>query len=205
MLRNVIDERLAAVVVVHARLPTLISLRESECSAILFRYPRLFIFIALWSRTTPCAGLSPVARFLPEAKASEEGVGILANSATGRHLFQFLDVASPKDHVVRMESIDKSGHAVRHMASPFPLPESLQSPQPNVIFVGPILVREVPEPHGHQNAPLNNKGGTETRSQAQKEQHPAFVAPESLHGRIVDNFHGASECRFEIKPHPSAS
>src|ERR1700726_396023 len=81
----------------------------------------LFAVFALLFRTATCSAgkLSRLlttgefvqrrcARFLPKTKASTKGVGIVAHSAIGRHLVQFLNVTSPKNHVVRMESIDKS-------------------------------------------------------------------------------------------------
>jgi hypothetical protein len=55
----------------------------------------------------------------PEAKAAEECVGVVSSSATGREVFQFLGVTSPKNNVVRVEGVDQSGYSKRDISLPF--------------------------------------------------------------------------------------
>jgi hypothetical protein len=47
--------------------------------------------------------------------------------------------------------------------------------------------------HGLDDAG-HNHGGTQTRSQAQEKHLAALVAPEGLHGGIIDDLHRAPEC-----------
>ena len=54
------------------------------------------------------------ARFLPQAKSSHEGIGVVARSAPWRELFQLLDVASSQNHVLRFQSSNKAGYHVCH-------------------------------------------------------------------------------------------
>src|SRR5262249_40688348 len=46
---------------------------------------------------------------------------------------------------------------------------------------------------------------SEPRSKAQKEDLAALVASQRLHGGIVDDLHGTTECLCKIEPDPSAS
>src|SRR2546427_3067885 len=87
------------------------------------------------------------------------------------------------------------------MTSPFLLSQPLQPPDTNVVLVSPpILVGEVCQLH-----PVNDHGRPEPGTEAQEE-HPApFVAPERLHGRVIDNFDRTAECLAEIKSNPAAA
>jgi hypothetical protein len=80
---------------------------------------------------------------IPEAKTSDERVGIVAYSARRRQFFQFLGIASAENHIVRVEGVDKPRYAIRHIASPFLLAQPLDSAEANVILVCPLLVRKV--------------------------------------------------------------
>ena len=66
-------------------------------------------------------GIAP-ARFLPQAKSSYEGIGVVARSAPWRELLQFLDVASSQNHVLGFQSGHEAGYHVRHVLPPFLLP-----------------------------------------------------------------------------------
>ena len=60
---------------------------------------------------------------IPETKSSEKCVRIISCPATGRQFFQPLGIASAKNHIVRMNSVDKSSHTIRNVALPFLLAE----------------------------------------------------------------------------------
>ena len=59
---------------------------------------------------------------LPQAKASEEGIGIVAPPATLGQLFQFLDLAPSQNHFIGFEGGDQARHYVRDILSPSPPP-----------------------------------------------------------------------------------
>jgi len=48
-----------------------------------------------------------------------------------------------------------------------------------------------------------NEGGTETGSQTKEKHLSAVVAPQGLHGRIVDEPDSAAECGIKVKPDPT--
>src|SRR5580700_4480070 len=87
------------------------------------------------------------ASVFPEPKAAKECVYVVPSSATGREMFHFPRVAPAKNHVVRMQSIDQSGHSVRHISFPFFLAKALQSSEADVVFVSAILERQVGKFH----------------------------------------------------------
>jgi hypothetical protein len=68
------------------------------------------------------SGWSAVSRALPQAKPSNERVGVVACSTTLRQLFQFLDVASSENYVVGLKGGDQLGHHVLDILSPFLFP-----------------------------------------------------------------------------------
>src|SRR5271167_4980846 len=56
--------------------------------------------------------------------------------------------------------------------------------------------------HRLQDA-IHNQGRTETCTQAQEEHLAAFVAPQSLHGGIVDELYRSPERSLKVKPDPT--
>ena len=140
--------------------------------------------------------------FLPKAKSSQEGIGVVAGSATGRQLFQFLDVSSPQDDVVGFEGGDQAGDDVRDIAPPFLLADPLQSADAHVVLVGAFPVRKMAQLHRLDDT-LDNHGGTQTGPQSQEQHLAALVAPQGLHGRIVDNLDRAAEGGLIVEPDPT--
>jgi hypothetical protein len=55
----------------------------------------------------------------PQAKPSQEGIGVVAGSATWRHLLQFLDIASPQDYVIGLQGGGQVRDDVRDIEPPF--------------------------------------------------------------------------------------
>src|SRR5580692_5213566 len=83
-------------------------------------HARFLPFCSVSTRTRFCAGrMSPIRGFIPEAESSEEGVGVLALSATRRELFQLLGVAAPNNHVVGVKGVDQAGHSECNVVAPF--------------------------------------------------------------------------------------
>src|SRR5262245_15534486 len=52
---------------------------------------------------------------------------------------------------------------------------------------------------------IQNHGGTQTRAQAKEKHLAALVAPQSLHGRIIDDLDWAPECSSVVEPDPTRS
>ena len=61
--------------------------------------------------------------------------------------------------------------------------------------------RKVAELHRLHDA-IHNHGGPQTGPQAKEQQLSAFIATQSLHRRIIDQFHGVPECGFEVETNP---
>jgi hypothetical protein len=60
-----------------------------------------------------------ITSLIPQAKPSEDGIGIVTSPATRWQLFQFFDVASSQNYVVGLEGCDQAGNYVRDMPAPF--------------------------------------------------------------------------------------
>src|SRR5215471_2825986 len=87
---------------------------------------------------------------------------------------------------------------------PFLYTQTRESAGPNVIFEGVLFVRQMTKLHGFYNA-VDDHGGTETGAQTQEEHLSTFVAPQSLHSGIIDDFNGTHKRGFEVEPGPPAS
>src|SRR2546425_5823146 len=66
-----------------------------------------------------CGRKDPITGLFPQAKPSEERIGVVARPASLRQLFQFFEVASSQNYVVGLEGGDQAGNHIRDMASPF--------------------------------------------------------------------------------------
>jgi hypothetical protein len=51
----------------------------------------------------------PITGFLPQVNPSKGYIGIVARSATGRKLFQLVDSAYLRNHVLGFEGVDQAG------------------------------------------------------------------------------------------------
>src|SRR5208282_2739066 len=83
----------------------------------------------------------------PQANSSKKRVVVVAGATTRRELFQFLNVASAQHHFARFDGCNQTFHDIGHMMPPFFLAIFLQSPNPDVVFKGGLLVRQVPQFH----------------------------------------------------------
>src|SRR6266571_2441595 len=123
-------------------------------------------------------------RFLPQAKSSHEGIGVVARSAPWRELFQLLDVASAHNHVLRFQSSHKAGYDVCYQLPPFLFAQPLVSADPDIVFEGAPFVRQMAKLHGLHDA-VHDHGGTEPSPQSQEQHLATLVAPEGLHHGII--------------------
>ncbi len=119
-------------------------------------------------------------------------------------MFQFLGIASSQNYIVGFESGDQARDYIRDIAPPLFLASFFECLATHIAFVGSLLIRKVAQFHWFHDA-IHNQGRTEARTQAQEEHFPAFVAPQGLHGRIINDLNWTPECGFKIKPDPPGS
>src|SRR5580704_7041582 len=158
----------------------------------------------MFGRRRRWTGGSRRSGFFPKPKPSDKGVGIIARPATRRQSLELFYVTAAQNHVFRLKSGDQMGYDVGRIALPFVFSKSLQPSLANVILIGVPLVRQMAEFHRLDDA-VHNHRGSQTRAQPQKQHLAAFVAPQSLHGRVIGQLHGMSESSFKIEAEPTAS
>src|SRR5262252_168574 len=73
---------------------------------------------------------------LPQAKPSQERLGVVARSAPWRELLQFLDVASSHNHVLRFQSSHEASDHVRHVLPPLFFAQPIVAADPDIVFPG---------------------------------------------------------------------
>src|SRR6266540_2907766 len=146
----------------------------------------------------------PDAGFLPHANSSQKCIGVVADTATRRQLFQFLHVAAAKHYFVRFDGSNQALHHVSDITPPFFLPMLLEATNPNIVLEGGLFVRQVSQLHRLDDA-IHNQGGPKPGSQSQEEHLPELVTSQSLHGGIVQELDGTFECGFEVETDPPLS
>src|SRR5262249_10805424 len=87
-------------------------------------------------------------RVPPHAEAAFERIGVVANAAPRRQLFQVLDVPAAEHDVVGLERGDEALDHITDMLPPLLLAPLLQPAVTHVVLVGALLVRKVTELHG---------------------------------------------------------
>ena len=142
--------------------------------------------------------------FFPQPKSAAEGIGVVACARMRRQRFELPDVAAPDHGIVGLQRGDEACHDVGNVTPPFLLAVAFQSGPADVVLIGALLVGQVTELHGLHDA-LDDHGRSKPGSEAQKEHLAALVAAQGLHGGVVDDLHGTTECRREIEPDPPAS
>src|SRR5580698_2124950 len=144
-----------------------------------------------------------ISGIVPQSKSSAERISVVTGAAVWRHFFQFLDVASSKNDVVGFEGGNQARHDSRHIPTPLLLPVLFERQEAHVALIRSLLVREMAQFHGLHYA-IHNQTRTETCTQAQKEHFATLVAPQSLHGCIIDDLYGTPECTLKVKTDPTA-
>src|SRR5258708_39903072 len=80
----------------------------------------------------------------------------------------------------------------------------IRRPPRSTLFPYTTLFRsQVTEFHGLDDA-VDNHGRAKSGSKPEKKHLAALVAPQGLHGGIIDDFRRTTECLHEIKADPSA-
>src|SRR6266702_5012111 len=142
--------------------------------------------------------------FLPQAKSSHEGIGVVARAAPWRKLLQFLDVAASQNHVLWFQSRTEAGDHVRDGLPPFLFAQPLVSADPDIVFEGAPFVRQMAKLHGLHDA-VHDHGGTEAGPQPQEQHLDTLVAPEGLHHGIIHDFYWTLKRSFKVIAPPPAS
>src|SRR5262245_17652182 len=88
-----------------------------------------------------------IAWIVPQTKASEKGIGVVARSAARRQLLQLFNIASAQNHVVSFERRSEPGNHIAHCFAPLVFAKSLQATDADVFFVGALLVGQMAEFH----------------------------------------------------------
>ena len=114
------------------------------------------------------------------------------------------DIAAPKHHFIGFDGGDETGDDIAYIAPPLFFTVLLQTPYSDIVLEDPAPVRKMAEFHGFYDA-IENQGGSEAGPQAQKKHLAAFIASQSLHGRVIDDLDRAPECLFKIKSDPSGA
>src|SRR5262249_44110480 len=142
----------------------------------------------------PGPSLSPRhPRAVPEAEATNESVRVVAEPGSRWKVLELRRVPTADHDLVRLERCTKARDHVEHVLPPAPLAVPLEPPDADVILErAPLLVRQVPELHGLQQA-VDDERRAETGAEAEEEHAAASVAAERLHRGVVDHLHGPAE------------
>src|SRR5215510_7970061 len=119
---------------------------------------RLFWF-CFWHEDEPFRNWRDWARsFSATGEISQECIGVVARTATWRELWQFLDVSSSHNHVLRFQSGHEASNHVRHVRPPFLFAQSSVSADPDIVLKGalPPAVLRRPSRCCPPRAPLLN-------------------------------------------------
>ena len=93
-----------------------------------------------------------VCRLLPQSKSAAERIGVISCSAVWRQLFQFLNIASPQNYIIGFKGRHQARHHIHHIAPPLLLASFFECLTAHIVFVRPLLVREVTKLHWLDNA-----------------------------------------------------
>src|SRR5215510_15167579 len=129
-------------------------------------------------------------------------MGVVTHAAPWRDLAEFFGITPAQHHIVGVEGRGQVSHPVFDMLLPFFPAEPLETSLAHIVLVHALSIWLVAQLHGRYDA-VGDQRGAEPGAQAQKEQYAALIAPQSLHGRIIDELDGTPEGSFEVKPDPT--
>src|SRR5205807_5022076 len=109
-----------------------------------------------------------------------------------------------QDYVLSLQSSDQAVHHLKHMTPPFLFSPAFESLRSYVSLVSSLLVREVAQLHRLKNA-VANHGCSQTCTKSQEKHLAAFIAPQGLHGGVIQDLHRTSEGSPKLKTNPAAS
>src|SRR5262249_48101221 len=91
-------------------------------------------------------------RYWPQSKPAAEGVGIVARTSVRRKRRELPHVAASDHRFVGLERGDEPCHNVGDVPPPLLLAVPFQSGVPHIVLIGALLVGQVTEFHGLDNA-----------------------------------------------------
>src|SRR5688572_22247064 len=91
------------------------------------------------------------------------------------------------------------------MLLPFPSTQSLEGLSAEIVLVRTAPEWQMCQFQRNDDAAIDHQGGAQAGAEAEKQQQSALVAPERLHGGIVDDPDRAPERRLEVESHPAAT
>src|SRR5579863_3277316 len=143
-----------------------------------------------WPGASPCGSgprsAMPAPRRAPQLEAAEESVLVVAEPDVFRELLELAGIAAADHHIVRLERGHQPFDHLRHLVAPLLRSEALQSRGANIVLVRPAaLEREVAELHRLEDA-VDDHGRAEAGAEAEEQHAAALIAPERLHGGVVD-------------------
>src|SRR5262245_30465970 len=142
-------------------------------------------------------------RSLPEAKAPEKGVCVVAGAAAWRQRLELVDIAAAEDDVLRLERGDEATDDVLDVASPLDEPVRLESLQSDVLLERAGPVRQVAQRH-RLHDPVHDHGRAETGAEPEEEHLAAAVTAERLHRGIVHDLDRTAERAPVVEADPAA-
>ena len=108
-----------------------------------------------------------ICRLLPQSKSAAESVGVISRSAVRRELFQLLHIAPSQNYIIGFKGRDQTRHYIHDIAPPFFLASFFECLSAHIILIRPLLVREMTEFHGLDDATYN-QCGAEPRAQSEE-------------------------------------
>src|SRR5271166_4977083 len=120
--------------------------------------------------------MKSLAFLLPQPRAADERIVVVAGTCAGRELIEFLGVAAAEHHVLHLQGLLQARHHVENRLVPFLL---AQPPHPfgTHVFLKcfALFVRQMSQFHRTDDA-IENQCGTQAGAQAEKEHAAALIA-----------------------------
>src|SRR5438132_2630997 len=139
---------------------------------------------------------------IPEPKAAEERIRVVAEAATGRELVELFSVAAAEYDVVGLERNRERGDDFVHVSTPALLAATLERGFTDVLLEGRFPKRQMRELHRLHDSGADERRA-ETRAESEEEHRPALVASERLHRGVVDDPRRRLERALEVEADPS--
>src|SRR4051794_3327520 len=138
----------------------------------------------------------------PKPEPPKERIVVVAKADVRRQLTEKAGVAAAEDHVVRLERCDECCNRLVHELAPALLAVSLEAARADVLLVGLLPERQVPELHRFHDA-FHDHRRAEPGAEAEEEHPPSLVAAEGLHGGVVDDLRRFAEPLLEVEAGPA--
>src|SRR5215472_3000331 len=97
--------------------------------------------------------------------------------------------------------MDHVGYNLCNVLAPFLASPALQAPAADVILVGSFLIGKASKLEG-PNFAVDDRTGTQARTQTQEEHLSTLIGAEGLHSSVVHYSNRTSEGTGKIKPNP---